>query len=395
MPAAAREVGFGGGGGAALIPGVENTVSIEIDAKGTENAIGFSLFFDPDQLRFISAEKGSDLQTASLQINRTRAEKGRLGIALGLPAGTSLEAGTRQVVVLRFGAAGGANQADQNGMFLSFGDEPVKRELVDVEANSLQVNFRDISAMGQNPLENERYFVRQQYLDFLNREPDQGGLEYWTAELKKCGAETECVRRRRLDVSAAFFMEKEFQETGFFLYRLYRGSLGRQPGYAEFLAARNQVAPGANAEASKQALAENWVARPDFLSKYPARLSGERFVEALLENVRQVTGVDLTDERESLIADYHANQSRARIVGLMAGNPRLAAAEYNRAFVLTEYFAYLRRDPDKGGYDFWLNVLNNREPHNYRGMVCSFITSKEYQIRFSTAVTSSDEHCGP
>ena len=71
-----------------------------------------------------------------------------------------------------------------------------------------------------------------------------------------------------------------------------------------------------------------------------------------------------------------------------------AAAVYNQAFVLTEYFGYLRRDPDPAGYDFWLNVLNNREPGNYRGMVCAFITSTEYQRRFSTIVTHSNGECG-
>jgi hypothetical protein len=67
--------------------------------------------------------------------------------------------------------------------------------------------------------------------------------------------------------------------------------------------------------------------------------------------------------------------------------------EYNPSFVLMEYFGYLQREPDQGGYDFWLDVLNNREPNNYRGMVCSFITSAEYQKRFSSVVLHSDAEC--
>jgi hypothetical protein len=46
------------------------------------------------------------------------------------------------------------------------------------------------------------------------------------------------------------------------------------------------------------------------------------------------------------------------------------------------------------GYDFWLNTLNNRDQNNYRGMVCSFITSAEYQQRFSSVVTRSNADCG-
>jgi hypothetical protein len=63
--------------------------------------------------------------------------------------------------------------------------------------------------------------------------------------------------------------------------------------------------------------------------------------------------------------------------------------------VLTEYFGYLKRDPDEGGYQFWLDVLNNHVPGNYRAMVCAFITSAEYQQRFSSVVTHTNSECGP
>jgi len=57
-----------------------------------------------------------------------------------------------------------------------------------------------------------------------------------------------------------------------------------------------------------------------------------------------------------------------------------------------QYFGYLRRNPDMGGYNFWLNVLN-QNPQNFGGMVCSFITSFEYQDRFSTLHTRSNNDC--
>src|SRR5688572_29189701 len=52
-----------------------------------------------------------------------------------------------------------------------------------------------------------------------------------------------------------------------------------------------------------------------------------------------------------------------------------------------------RRDPEPEGYAFWLDVLNNRETGNYRGMICSFITSTEYQRRFSSVVTHGNAEC--
>jgi Domain of unknown function (DUF4214) len=67
--------------------------------------------------------------------------------------------------------------------------------------------------------------------------------------------------------------------------------------------------------------------------------------------------------------------------------------EYNRSFVLMQYFGYLQREVDLAGYGFWLNVLNNGDEANYRGMVCSFITSAEYQQRFSPVATRSNSDC--
>ena len=68
-------------------------------------------------------------------------------------------------------------------------------------------------------------------------------------------------------------------------------------------------------------------------------------------------------------------------------------SQYNSAFVLMQYFGYLRRNVDPAGYAFWLDVLNNREPNNYRGMVCAFITSPEYQLRFGPTITRSNADC--
>ena len=61
-----------------------------------------------------------------------------------------------------------------------------------------------------------------------------------------------------------------------------------------------------------------------------------------------------------------------------------------------QYFGYLRRDPDQGGYDFWLNILKNKlsnDSSGYRAMVCAFLTSTEYQLRFGTSITRTNQDC--
>jgi len=249
-----------------------------------------------------------------------------------------------------------------------------------------------------NPLDTPEYFVRQQYVDILGREPDEGGFNYWSERILECGDDARCIQSRRTDVAAAFFIEQEFQQTGSFIYGLYKSSLGRQPVYEEFSLDRQQVLAGDVLETRKQAMAEAFVQRPEFVAKYRASTSADSFVDALLQTLRQASGVDLSSERDRLTDRYNAGQSlpqsRSFALRTLTDNEEFKQTERNPGFVLTEYFGYLGRDSDAGGYDFWVDVLSNREPGNYRSMVCAFITSAEYQRRFSASVTHSNSECG-
>ena len=269
-------------------------------------------------------------------------------------------------------------------------------------ANTTDATFTghaDAVASG-NPLDTPEFFVRQQYVDLLGREPDQGGFNYWSAQINQCGTDAVCQRAQRLNVAAAFFMEAEFQATGSFIYDVYAVALGRRPGFAEYSSARRQVVGGANLDLEKTMFVTSFVQRADFVQMYQASPTAESFVDTLVQNVRRSSAVDLASQRDSLIAHYNhgANQTESRSLVLrdLADNATFRQAEYNSAFVLTEYFGYLRRDPDPSGYSFWLNVLTNSGPgetSNYRGMVCSFITAVEYQERFSPIHSHTNSEC--
>jgi hypothetical protein len=240
--------------------------------------------------------------------------------------------------------------------------------------------------------------VRQQYRDFLARDADQKGLEYWTAQLAMCGADAACLRAQRIDVSAAFFAETEFQETGAFVYRLYQAALGRKPTFAEFSAGRRQVVAGDDLQANKQAFARWFIERGEFAKRYPASMTAEQFVDAILSTVARNSQVDLSARRSQLVALWEPNDSgRTRIIRQVADDEAFARAEFNDAFVLMQYFGYLRRDPDPHGFAFWLNLLNDKtanEAGAYRSMICSFLSSAEYQARFGMVMTHSNEECG-
>ena len=247
-----------------------------------------------------------------------------------------------------------------------------------------------------NPLDTAEFFVRQQYRDLLGREPDEGGFNYWSDQINQCGNDTNCVSGRRRDVAAAFFIEQEAQVTSSYIYGLYKGALGRRPVFQEYVSDRQQVVGGADLESRKQAFAESFVRRADFVQKYQQNLSAESFVDAMVQNLPESSGVDLGSQRNNLIGRYNSganlDQSRSFVVRDLTESSSFKQSEYNAAFVLSEYFGYLQRGPDAAGYAFWLSVLNNGEG-NYRGMVCAFINSAEYQLRFSSVVSRGDGEC--
>lgn len=260
---------------------------------------------------------------------------------------------------------------------------------------------QNTSSATPNSIDDASFFVTQHYSDFLNRQPDASGLSYWAEQITGNSAnnpavcaltDTSCVLGRRVTVSAAFFIENEFQQTGSFVYRMYTTSLGKQPSYAEFTQDRNQV-DVSNLAQSKQAFADNWVQRQAFINKYGANPSADTFVDALLSNLKAYDGVDLSSKRSIYISELQSGATRGQIVREIAEDSSVLTAEYNPSFVLMQYFGYLRRDADAGGYNFWLNVLNNRVQGNYRAMVCAFLTSAEYQLRFGTTVTRHNSDC--
>jgi hypothetical protein len=288
-------------------------------------------------------------------------------------------------------------------------------------ANKTDAVFTAVADQNEsaNPLKTTEYFVRQQYLDFLNREPDQAGLDYWAAQIRQCGTDAGCIRRRRIAVSNAFFFEPEFQKTGAFVYRLYKEAYGDsvanhgyRPAYAQFVSDRARVNPNvAQLAQSLQDLANDFAQRPEFTAKYPADLTAPQFVDAVLETMQKGSGANLQSQREALISEFNLGAAssgggRGRVLYRLAddneqspiNNHDFLNAEYNRAFVLTEYFGYLKRDPDQGGYDFWLDIVNRFPLRDLRGqnsMVCAFVTSAEYQQRFSSITSRSNGECAP
>lgn len=248
-----------------------------------------------------------------------------------------------------------------------------------------------------NPIDDVPFFVRQQYLDFLNREPDASGFAFWTGELFACGSNPECIEVKRINVSAAFFLSTEFQQSGMAAYLTHRAAFGAtasgSPGpvlYSDFMRDLQAIdrgvivgQPGADAqlEANKEAFYDDFVTRPQFVVKYPATQTNDQYVDALLASA----GLPITGSfRDSLVAGLNnGDETRATVLRLVSEQDALKTAEFNKAFVFMEYFGYLRRDADTAGFNFWLNKLNAFNGNFINSeMVKAFITSSEYRQRF-------------
>lgn len=286
--------------------------------------------------------------------------------------------------------------------------------LVDRNANLKARAFQDGFAPGLvksgdylinlNPIDDARNFVRNHYLDFLSREPDQGGWDYWTSQISQCGLDASCIHSQRIAVSAAFFIELEFQQTGSVVYRLNRGAYGTMSGaptranvtYPQFIADRAQLVGGSGLAQSTIDLANSFVQRSQFKTEYPDVMSNAEFVNHLFDQANLTGPANSTLRQAEIDALTNNGRTRAQVLLNVIEIPEFKDREYKPSFVLMQYFGYLRRDPDQGGYDFWLNILNNRLPNDqsgYRGMVCAFLTAAEYQLRFGSAITHTNQDC--
>ena len=270
----------------------------------------------------------------------------------------------------------------------------------------------DASEPASNSIDDAQNYVCQHYHDFLNRQPDASGLAFWTNEINSCGANAQCLEAKRTNVSAAFYLSIEFQQTGYLVERVYKTAFGSASlissfggahqlpvpvvRFKEFLSDTQKIGLGvvvgqANwqqiLENNKQAFMSEFVQRSRFATAFPNSMSAADFVDTLNNDA----GNPLSPtERDQLVNDLSAGtKSRAQVLRVIAEHPHVVSDEFNRAFVLMQFFGYLRRNPndvpdtDYTGYDFWLTKLNQFHGNYINAeMVKAFISAGEYRQRF-------------
>jgi hypothetical protein len=272
---------------------------------------------------------------------------------------------------------------------------------VTIVEDDLSPGLNPVVPPGFNP----DIFVTQHYHDFLNREPDAEGLAHWTGEFAQCKGDEGCLEAKRVNVSAAFFLSIEFQETGYFVYRVHQAAYDTRHTLRlrTFIADTQEIGRGvrvgvgdwrAQLDANKKAFVDQFVTSPAFAAAYGG-LTNAQYVDALNAKTFDPRapgsgGALSAAERDALVADLDASRkTRADVLRAVAENAEFSRRQFNNAFVLMEYFGYLRRNPDDApdgnfdGYNFWLGKLNEfGGDYIAAEMVKAFITSNEYRQRF-------------
>ncbi|HEX6185096.1 MAG TPA: Calx-beta domain-containing protein [Pyrinomonadaceae bacterium] len=276
---------------------------------------------------------------------------------------------------------------------------------------TLYINDDETVDSQKNPIDDPMNFVCQHYHDFLHRQPDPSGHAFWAEQIMRCGADAACVGEMRHNVSAAFFLSIEYQQTGYIVERLYDACLGRRPSFEEFMRDVHRLGFGVQVglgdwgqrlERNKRAFALEFVGRPEFKARYPEGMSADSFVNLMFWYAGN--SPPPADVLQSALDAYGVGdaEGRARATRVVMESAGVYRVYYNRGFVLAEYFGYLRRNPaaapdtDWSGYDYWLRKMDahslpgedvTREDAAFarvkRGeMVRAFIVSEEYRRRF-------------
>ncbi|HVQ39504.1 MAG TPA: Calx-beta domain-containing protein [Pyrinomonadaceae bacterium] len=283
-----------------------------------------------------------------------------------------------------------------------------------LSSSTLQI-IDDSPESTTNPILDARNFVRQQYHDFLNREPDQPGWDYWTDNITRCNEPArrpagqtvdQCIDKQRETTSAAFFLSPEFQYTGLYVYSVYKGSLGRMPNFLELMRDVQQVSrgivvgnslSGTIIEQNRAQYETEFINRADFVSIY-VLLDNQGYVDKLF----QTTGVTVSAaDKQALVNGLNgAMETRATVLHKVTNGTRVIAegqvdiiaaygkafsdSQFTPAFVQMEYLGYLRRNSDAAGFIFWRDKMNSFGGDFLKAeMVKSFLMSPEYLQRFA------------
>lgn len=230
-------------------------------------------------------------------------------------------------------------------------------------------------AEGMNPLARDndiftigRLFAMQQYRDFLGREGEPAGVQYW-------GTQVQSNAQTRAQVVTGFFNSSEFQGDVAPVVRLYLGTFLRIPDYAGVTYWVSQKKSGAQ---TLPQIAQFFATSAEFVSRYGS-LSNSAFVTQLYQNI--LGRAPSASENAYWTGQLTSNaMTRGQVLLAFTDSAEHQAVSSNEIYVTMMYVGFLRRSPDAASFTTWLSFLDGGGSRDY--MTQLFLDSAEYRGRF-------------
>jgi hypothetical protein len=267
---------------------------------------------------------------------------------------------------------GGGDWVDNDGALLAT-DQRVFFRTADGNQDG---NARcDIGAYETKAVMGPEAFVIEQYVVFLDREPDPGGLAFWVNTLNGGFPRASLIE--------AFMDSGEFRFKGKFIAQTYIGILTRDADVGGFEAWLGALLAGV----SREHIVQGFLGSGEFQSSFGSNLTNGQFVERIYNNIllrpSDPGGFNFwTGQLNS------AQMTRAQVaLGFLdSAEFQNLAVSQNRVDVSLLYFDMLRRDPDAGGFSAGVGAMNAGVP--LTSVLEGFLNSLEYKTRFAALVAS-------
>ena len=261
-----------------------------------------------------------------------------------------------------------------------------------------------------NPLDSAdaQFFVRQQYLDLLGREPTASELTAGAASITQCGSDAACRKTKSVDLSNSILVS---QKASGYVFRLYRAAFGsnqpfpiadaanvseakKWPAYSVISRDLALFTEGTSFAQKQVEFANSFVLRPEFAKKYSLTTltDAPTFVDAVLGTILTDTGVDLTSQRTALINEFDqvgsSNAGRAAVMFRLAdasqtnpiNNVPFVNAEDPPSFASMLHIGYLKRDGNVAGLNSLVSQVQGGIDR--KTLIEQFVNGNEYRTRF-------------
>ena len=214
---------------------------------------------------------------------------------------------------------------------------------------------------------NNRLFAMQQYRDFLGREGEASGIEFYD-NLITSGA------IQRVPVIESFIASPEFLNGLPQCTRLYFSFFGRIPDYGGLLFQVGQFRSGVQLDQ----IAQNFANSPEFTNRYGA-LTNDQYINLVYQNVLG-RAPDPDGYNFYFTHLQNGTMTRGQMMIGFSESPEFQQLMLDEVFVVSVYVGMLRRTPEPAGLDFYIDLLEGGTPR--AAIINGFFNSPEYHGRF-------------